>query len=97
MWDPPRPGIEPVSPALAGGFLNTEPQGSPVPCIFKKYFITDIYFVKVILLYLFIFWVHWVFVPHTSFLCSCGERGLLFIAVRRLLIAVASLVAEHRL
>ena len=26
-----------------------------------------------------------------------GERGLLFIAVRRLLIAVASLVAEHRL
>ena len=28
---------------------------------------------------------------------SCGERGLLFIAVRRLLIAVASLVAEHRL
>ena len=28
---------------------------------------------------------------------SCGERGLLFIAVRRLLIAVASLVAEHGL
>ena len=28
---------------------------------------------------------------------SCGEQGLLFIAVRRLLIVVASLVAEHRL
>ena len=28
---------------------------------------------------------------------SCGEWGLLFIAVRRLLIAVASLVAEHGL
>ena len=28
---------------------------------------------------------------------SCGERGLLFLAVRRLLIAVASLVAEHGL
>ena len=28
---------------------------------------------------------------------SCGEQGLLFIAVRRLLIAVASLVAEHGL
>ena len=27
---------------------------------------------------------------------SCGERGLLFVAMRRLLIAVASLVAEHR-
>ena len=28
---------------------------------------------------------------------SCCERGLLFIAVRGLLIVVASLVAEHRL
>ena len=28
---------------------------------------------------------------------SCGERGLLFVAVCRLLIAVASLVAEHGL
>ena len=28
---------------------------------------------------------------------SCGERGLLFVALRRLLIAVASLVVEHGL
>ena len=28
---------------------------------------------------------------------SCGERGLPFVAVRGLLIAVASLVAEHGL
>ena len=28
---------------------------------------------------------------------SCGERGLLFVAVRGLLIAVASLAAEHGL
>ena len=28
---------------------------------------------------------------------SCGERGLLFVAVRGLLIAVASLVAKHGL
>ena len=28
---------------------------------------------------------------------SCGEWGLLFVAVRELLIAVASLVAEHEL
>ena len=27
MWDLPRPGIEPVSPELAGGFLTTEPPG----------------------------------------------------------------------
>ena len=29
--------------------------------------------------------------------CGCGEQGLLFIAVRGLLIAVASLVADHGL
>ena len=28
---------------------------------------------------------------------SCGERGLLFVAMHMLLIAVASLVAEHGL
>ena len=27
---------------------------------------------------------------------TCGERGLVFVAVRRLLIAVASLIVEHR-
>ena len=25
LWDLPGPGVEPVSPALAGGFLTTEP------------------------------------------------------------------------
>ena len=29
MWDLPRPGIEPVSPALAGRFLTTAPPGKP--------------------------------------------------------------------
>ena len=29
MWDLPRPGLEPVSPALAGGFLVTVPPGKP--------------------------------------------------------------------
>ena len=27
MWELPRPEIEPVSPALAGGFLTTAPPG----------------------------------------------------------------------
>ena len=27
MWDFPGPGIEPVSPALAGRFLSAEPSG----------------------------------------------------------------------
>ena len=34
---------------------------------------------------------------YTQVFSSCGERGLLFIAVHGLLIAVASLVAEHGL
>ena len=29
MWDLPRPGLEPVSPALVGGFLTTAPPGKP--------------------------------------------------------------------
>ena len=29
MRDPPRPGLEPVSPALVGGFLTTAPPGKP--------------------------------------------------------------------
>ena len=29
MWDIPGPGLEPVSPALAGGFLTTVPLGKP--------------------------------------------------------------------
>ena len=29
MWDLPRPGIEPVSLALAGRFFTTEPPGKP--------------------------------------------------------------------
>ena len=30
MWDLPRPGPEPVSPALAGGISTTAPPGKPV-------------------------------------------------------------------
>ena len=36
MWDFPRPGLEPVSPALAGGFLTTAPPGKPW-MLFLKY------------------------------------------------------------
>ena len=49
MWDLPGPGLEPVSPALAGGFLTTAPPGKP--SIHFKLFI-----------YLFYFWLCWVFV-----------------------------------
>ena len=30
MWDLPGPGLEPMSPALAGGFLTTAPPGKPL-------------------------------------------------------------------
>ena len=29
MWDPPRPGLEPASPALAGRPSTTAPPGKP--------------------------------------------------------------------
>ena len=87
MWDLPGPGHEPVSPALVGRFLTTAPPGKPHTLVFFNKFI-----------YLFI-----LFLAALSLHCcvqafsSCGERGLLFVVVRGLLIAVASLVAEHRL
>ena len=31
MWNLPRPGLEPVSPALAGRFSTTVPPGKPTP------------------------------------------------------------------
>ena len=35
MWDLPGPGLEPVSPALASGFLTTVPPGKPSVRILK--------------------------------------------------------------
>ena len=49
-------------------------------------------------LFLFIYFcLRWVFVAARGLFSSCGERGLLFVVVRGLLVAVASLVAEHGL
>ena len=36
MWDLPRPGLEPVSLALAGRFSTTAPPGKPCNYFFKK-------------------------------------------------------------
>ena len=47
--------------------------------------------------FVFFFWLHWVFVAAHRLFSSCGERGLLFVVVRGLLTAVASLVVEHGL
>ena len=37
MWDLPRPGLEPVSPALAGRFSTTAPPGRPYVGFCFKY------------------------------------------------------------
>ena len=34
LWDFPRPGLEPVSPALAGRFSTTAPPGKPLKIFF---------------------------------------------------------------
>ena len=50
-----------------------------------------------------LFIIYFIFLAALGLCCRaqafsiCGERGLLFVAVRGLLIAVASLVAEHGL
>ena len=41
MWDLPRPGLKPVSPALAGGFLTTAPPGRSLSCILKVHSLTQ--------------------------------------------------------
>ena len=38
MWDLPQPGIEPMSPALAGEFFPMEPPGKPLLLFFKLIF-----------------------------------------------------------
>ena len=51
-------------------------------------------FFKILFIY---FWLHWVFIAVRGLSLVNRERGLLFVAVRGLLIVVASLVVEHGL
>ena len=37
-WDPPRPGLEPASPALAGRFPTTVPPGKPKKAVLFSWF-----------------------------------------------------------
>ena len=85
MWDLPGPGLEPVSPPLAGRFLTTAPQGKPWEV--TGFFL---FFCFLFLAALGLRCCAWAF-------SSCGEWGLLFVVVRGLLIAVVSLVAKLRL
>ena len=47
MWDPPRPGPEPVSPALAGRLPTTAPPGKPSIQIFTNFLLA---FQKIIII-----------------------------------------------
>ena len=42
MWDLPRPGLEPVSPALAGRLSTTAPPGKPCPHFFSFFFLYSV-------------------------------------------------------
>ena len=57
MWDLPRPGLEPVSPALAGRFLTTAPPGKP------NIFLTDVQMYVCIFKFLFLFLPHKINLP----------------------------------
>ena len=39
MWDLPRPGLKPMSPALAGRLSTTAPPGKPLSIIINEYFL----------------------------------------------------------
>ena len=99
MRDLPRPGLEPVSPALAGRFLTTAPPGKSSTAVLKH--VQFSFFLNRNLLFIYLF--NSFILAALGLRCcawafsSCGERRLLFVAVHRLLIAVASLTVEHGL
>ena len=56
-------------------------------------------FLKTLFIYLFIYiysWLHWVFIAVCRLSLVVGAQGLLSLASQGLLVAVASLAAEHR-
>ena len=62
MWDLPRPGLEPVSPALAGRFSTTAPPGKPF-CHFLNWIVWGLCCWVVGALYIF-----WISIP--CYICS---------------------------
>ena len=66
-------------------------------CLFGMQIILSCYFCWFCFGFFFVFLLCYVFVAKHSFFHSCGEQGLHFTVMHRLLIAVTSLVAKHRL
>ena len=72
-----------------------------ISCLFMfKYININIFFIYLFLKFIYFIYL---FLAALGLRCcawaffSCGKRGLLLVAVRRLLIAVASLIVEHGL
>ena len=48
MWDLPRPGLEPVSPALAGRVSTTAPPGKPPYAVFLNNYTVSKYCIPIV-------------------------------------------------
>ena len=89
-----------MRPQVSDGRAATDSQAAQgsttrmFPAEVNKATLCLLFFLINLFIYLFIYWLCWVFVAARDF-SSCSEWGLLFVAVRGLLIAVVSLVAEH--
>ena len=71
--------------------MRTDLQLNSIIKLVKKKFFIEFSF------YLFVyFWLCWVFVAARGLFSNCGKRGLLFVVVFELLIAMASLCCEIR-
>ena len=109
MWDIPGPGLEPVSPALAGRFSTTAPPGKPSPWNFifkgrgrkcqRKLPVPFPFFKKKNkCIYLFIyFWLRWVFVAAHGFSLVVVSRGCSSLRCEGFSLRWLLLLAEHRL
>ena len=82
--------------------MDVVPQFNHLPVEGHQYFFQFLAILSLFFFYKFIYFIY-LFLAALGLCCcawafsSCGECGLLFVAVRRLLIAVASLVVEHGL
>ena len=82
MWDLPRPGLEPGSPALAGRFSTTAPPGKPNFFFFFNVFVWRSRQwsepAKRLCLFCNLFWLHWVFVAalQLSLVAASGSYSL---------------------
>ena len=89
MWNLPGPGLETVSPALAGGFLTIAPPGKS-----QNHYVFVFVFLNLFIY--FYFWLCWIFVAVHGLSPVAASQATLCCS-DRLLFVVASLVVQHGL